>query len=135
MARAVSRYYPSRDEIGQHHQLQGVSNRFDRQLNAHWLDVTCSCDVVMSVPADGGDVDVVQAHARHIHAVWLAANTIDDPTDLEMLPDSTVIDDSGAVGVRMGGLWYFVGVAEPFEPNLPVTLVRWGDGSFDSVDY
>lgn len=129
MARAVSRYYPTRDEIGQSHQLHSAATRFDPQLNACWLDLTCSCDVVTSVPADGDGI--AEAHARHIHAVWLAANTIADPADLDALPDSSIIDDSGAVGTRMGAVWYFVGVSGPFEPNLPVTLVRWGDGSFD----
>lgn len=128
MGHAVSRYYPTLDEVGQQHQLHGVTARPDDGLDVCWLDVTCTCQHTVSVPAGGAPIDLGAALEEHVHSEWQLACTVSDRQDLEALPESSIIDDHGAIGVRAGEVWYFAGVAAPFEPNLPVLLVRFGNG-------
>ncbi|WP_155832263.1 hypothetical protein [Gordonia alkanivorans] len=128
MTSAVSRFYPTLGEVGQLHQIHEARARRDDDLGVYWFDLTCTCRHKVSVPADGGTVDIDDTLRRHIHREWQKAHTITTPRDLDALPIGSVIDDHGAIGARAESAWYFVGCTAPYEPQLPVRLVRYGYG-------
>jgi hypothetical protein len=132
MSAAVSRFYPSLSDVEQQHQIHLVNAHPDGVLGAWRLDVTCTCRHMVSVPAGAGTVDVADALDRHVHGEWVKASTIDEASDLNDLPEASVIDDHGTIGVRTGAVWRYVGTSTPYEPTLPVTLVRFGDGSHNA---